>query len=444
MEAARVILHVDMDAFFASVEMRDDPRLQGRPVLVGGAGRRGVVAAASYEARKFGCRSAQPMVHALRLCPEAVVVAPRHATYVEVSRQVFDIFERFSPLVEGLSIDEAFLDVSGSERLLGTPRQIADAVRKAVREETALTCSVGIASVKFLAKIASGMNKPDGVTEIPAGKELEFLTPLPVGALWGAGPKTEERLAQRGIRTVGDLRRLGPSTLTSWFGAQGAHLYRLSEGIDERAVIPDREAKSISNEDTYAHDVVGVEALKRCLLSQATRVADRLVAEGLRARCVHLKIRDGRFVTETRQCTLPEAVDDHRAIYGAACRLLESVETEGRSFRLTGVGVAALEEASAPVQLGLFDAVGSRGRAPGGAAAAPLRKDSLQAVLSAVRERFGHQALFPGAAGSERRGGATGAISHTRGAPPAEQAENPGPDGPRKPGRRGDGGEGHR
>ncbi|WP_197041416.1 DNA polymerase IV [Chondromyces apiculatus] len=409
MAVQRAILHVDMDAFFASVEVRDDPRLRGKPVLVGGGGRRGVVATASYEARRFGCRSAQPMAQALKLCPEAVVVAPRHGVYVEVSQQVFDVFARFSPLVEGLSIDEAFLDISGTERLLGTPRQVAEALKAEVKATTALTCSVGIASVKFLAKIASGMNKPDGITEIPPGTELAFLTPLPVGALWGVGPRTEQRLEQRGIRTVGDLRRLGEKTLTDWLGAHGQHLYRLSAGLDERAVIPDREAKSISNEDTYAVDVVGVEALRQRLLSQATRVADRLVAEGRKARCVHLKIRDIHFVTESRQCTLPRPVNDHRAIYEAACRLLDSVETEGRSFRLTGVGVADFDAGSAPVQLGLFDAP----REMREIREAP-RKESLQEVMSAVRKRFGHQALFPGDAGSERRLGSSGAITHTR------------------------------
>jgi DNA polymerase-4 len=390
-----------MDAFFASVEVRDDPGLRGKPVLVGGAGRRGVVAAASYEARVFGCRSAQPMAHALRLCPQAVVIWPRHDAYAAASHQVFEIFSRFSPLVEGLSIDEAFIDLGGTQRLWGTPRQAAEAIRAAVRAETGLTCSVGISSVKFLAKIASGLHKPDGLTEIAAGSELEFLTPLPIGALWGVGPRTEERLMQRGIRTVGDLRRLGEATLVDWFGAHGQHLYRLSLAQDERAVIPDRAAKSISHEDTYAFDVVGVDALRQHLLSQATRVADRLVAQGHRARVVHLKIRDGAFVTESRQCTLPRPTDTQREIYAAACRLLASVETEGRGFRLTGVGVAGFESTTdAAVQLDLLTP-----------AAGPARGAALQAVMSAVRERFGHQALFPAAAGPERRPGTTGAIS---------------------------------
>lgn len=404
MTGPRAILHVDMDAFFASVEVREQPQLRGLPVLVGGAGRRGVVAAASYEARKFGCRSAQPTAVALRLCPQAVVVPPRHALYTEVSRAVFAIFERFSPLVEGLSIDEAFIDLAGTERLWGPPRRAAEALRAAVQAETALTCSVGIASVKFLAKIASGMNKPDGLTEIPPGAELAFLTPLPIGALWGVGPRTQEKLERRGIATVGDLRRLGEATLVEMFGAHGLHMHRLSCALDERAVVPDRAAKSLGHEDTYAVDVVGVPALRRCLLSQATRVADRLVAQSLRARCVCLKIRDGDFVTETRQCMLPRATDDYREIHGAACRLLEAVETEGRGFRLTGVSVTHFEAPNAEVQLDLLAQ----------ASEPPPRSAALQAVLSAVRERHGHQALFPAEAGSARRLGDTGAITHTR------------------------------
>ena len=320
MSAQPAILHVDMDAFFASVEIRDRPELRGLPVLVGGGGRRGVVAAASYAARRFGCRSAQPMAHALRLCPHAVVVAPRHAAYSEVSRQVFAIFERFTPLVEGLSIDEAFLDLAGTERLWGPPRAAAEAIRAAVVGETGLTCSVGISRVKFIAKIASGMNKPDGLTEIPAGSEAEFLATLPIGALWGVGPRTQEKLERRGVHTVGDLRGLGEAELTRSFGAHGLHLHRLSHAIDERAVIPDRAAKSIGSEDTYAVDILGVPELRRRLLAQATRVADRLVAEGLRARCVHIKIRDGHFITESRQCTLPRPTDSFRELHEAACR----------------------------------------------------------------------------------------------------------------------------
>ena len=407
MSAQSAILHVDMDAFFASVEVRDRPELRGLPVLVGGAGHRGVVAAASYEARRFGCRSAQPMAHALRMCPQAVVVAPRHDAYTAVSRQVFTIFERFTPRVEGLSIDEAFLDLTGTERLWGPPRAAAEAIRAAVHRDTHLTCSVGISRVKFIAKIASGMHKPDGLTEIPAGAEQAFLATLPIGALWGVGPRTQEKLERRGVRTVGDLRDLGEAELTRSFGAHGLHLHLLSHGIDERAVIPDRAARSISSEDTYATDQVGVPELRRHLLAQATRVADRLVAEGLRARCVHLKIRDSHFITESRQCTLPHATDSFRELHAAACRLLDAVETEGRSFRLTGVGVAQfsprdLAPSTAPQQLDLL--------APA-STTPPARNAALQAALSAIRERHGNHALYPADAGHQRND-ATGASTH--------------------------------
>jgi len=402
--APRTIFHVDMDAFFASVEIRDDPRLRGKPVLVGGVGRRGVVAAASYEARKFGCRSAQPMGVALRLCPHAVVLPGRHDVYERVSEQVFEIFGRFSPNVEGLSIDEAFLDMTGTERLLGPPRRAAEDLREAVRRETGgLTCTVGISSVKFIAKIASGRNKPDGLTEVPAGRELEFLAPLAIDELWGVGPKTAVKLREHGVHTVGDLRRFGAATLEAWFGEHGTHLHRLSHALDEREVISWRERKQISHEDTYAVDVVGEQGLHRKLLSQATRVADRLVRKQLLARRVQLKIRDTTFRTESRQCTLPRATDDARAIYAAACELLRSVELEGRRFRLTGIGVGAFEPEHRPGEQLDLPMDGPP----------PPTKD-LQRVVSAVRERWGHQALYPAEAGEQARPDSAGGVTHTR------------------------------
>jgi DNA polymerase IV len=400
----RTIFHVDMDAFFANVEIRDDPKLRGKPVLVGGVARRGVVAAASYEARKFGCHSAQPMAVALRMCPHAVVLPGRHEAYERVSEQVFEIFGRFSPCVEGLSIDEAFLDMTGTERLLGPPRRAAEDLRSTVRRETnGLTCSVGISAVKFVAKIASGCHKPDGLTEVPAGGELDFLAPLAIDQLWGVGPKTAAKLREHGVHTIGDLSRFGAESLASWFGEHGMHLYRLSRGLDEREVIAWRERKQISHEDTYATDVVGEEALKRKLLSQATRVADRVVKKKLLAKRVQLKIRDTTFHTESRQCTLPRATDDARAFYSAACDLLRSVELEGRRFRLTGIGVGAFEPAHRPgEQLDLpMD-----GKAP------PPKE--LQAVVSAVRERWGHQALYPADATEDARPGSAGGLSNTR------------------------------
>ena len=399
---APVIMHVDMDAFFASIEARDRPELRGKPLLVGGGGRRGVVAAASYEARTFGCRSAQPTAVALRKCPHAIVVPPRHTHYVEVSRQVFAVFEDFSPLVEGLSIDEAFLDMSGTERLFGAPRAAAEAIRRRVREETRLTCSVGIASVKFIAKIASAMNKPGGLTEVAPGTELEFLHPLPVGKLWGVGPKARERLEAQGIRTIGDLAAMGPDRLERQFGEHGAHLWRLTQGRDERRVTPGRDAKSLSSEDTYAQDLVGREEVERRLLAQSTRVADRLTRAGLRGRKVHLKIRDTTFKTESRQCTLDSPTAEATTIYAAAKGLLDKVAIEGRRFRLTGVGVSGFGAADQPHQLAL----------PGTedeGAEEQARSRKLQEVMTGVRGKFGGKALFPAAAqrGGIARGGRT-------------------------------------
>jgi DNA polymerase-4 len=403
---SRTILHVDMDAFFASVEAREDPSLVGKPVLVGGAGRRGVVAAASYEARAYGCHSAQPMAQALRLCPQAIVAPPRGRLYSAVSREVFAIFERFSPLVEGISIDEAFLDLTGTQRLLGAPRDAAEALRKEVRRETGLTCSVGIASVKFIAKIASGMNKPDGVTEVPAGGEIAFLDPLPISKLWGAGPKIQASLETRGIRTIGDLRRADGAGIEKAFGAHGRQLHRLAHAIDLRAVVPGRRSKSMSHEDTYAVDVIGVEALRKKLLSQSVRVADRLVARGLCGRRVHLKLRDSTFRTETRQSMLRRPTNESKLIYRKACEMLDAMEVEGRSFRLTGVGVGALEDDIGDPQLDLLDEVGGEERT------VEARGRAVQEVQAEIRRRFGHQALFPADAENAQSVQTTGAISN--------------------------------
>lgn len=402
--ASRTIVHVDMDAFFASVEVRDDSSLRGKPVLVGGVGRRGVVAAASYEARRFGCHSAQPMAVALRCCPHAVVLPPRFDAYAEASEAAFEVFGSFSPLVEGLSIDEAFIDMTGTERLHGPPRAAAEALRAAVHERTRLTCSVGISAVKFIAKIASARQKPDGLTEVPPGTELEFLAPLPLAKLWGVGPKTEARLREHGARTVGDLRRIPAHTLERWFGEHGLHLHALAHARDDREVLPGRERKQVSHEDTYGVDVVGEAALRRKLLSQATRVADRLVAKGLGGRKVQLKIRDTDFRTETRQCTLPEPTSEAKVIYDAVCRLLHEVELRGRSFRLTGVGVGQLVDARAPRQLDLLATVEPPQHERG---------QRLQGVLSEVRRRFGHQALYPAEAGSSERAGSAGGFTKT-------------------------------
>ncbi len=409
---ARTIFHVDMDAFFASIEIRDNPALVGQPVLVGGTGARGVIAAASYAARSFGCRSAQPTALARRRCPHAVIISPRHGYYGEVSRQVFEVFRRFAPEVEPLSIDEAFIDMTGTERLHGPPRVAAERLRAAVRAETGLTCSVGIATRKFIAKIASAEHKPDGLTIVAPGRELEFLAPLPIGRLWGVGPRARERLEARDVHTIGELRQVAPARLRRWFGEHGAQLHRLANAVDARGVSSIRVAKSIGHEDTFARDVVGRAALLEKILSQATRVADRLDAHGLRGRRVSLKIRDHHFRTESRQRTLDRPTAQARVIYRAARDLLDALGIEGRRFRLTGVSVSRLERADAPLQQALSFAQPDALAGAGSSAGAGGRGEKLQGVLSAVRRKFGHQALYPADAGRGERPGATGASTH--------------------------------
>src|SRR4051812_1643893 len=259
-ERARAILHVDMDAFFASVEVRDNPELRGKPVLVGHDGPRGVVAAASYEARVFGCHSAQPMAVAKRLCPQAVVVSGRQGRYREASEQVFAIFERFTPGIQPLSIDEAFLDVTGSLRALGPAEGIAAEIKRAVRAETQLTASVGVAPNKFLAKLASDLEKPDGLTVVRPEDVDRVLTPLPIGKIWGIGPKTAKRLNDLNVKTIGDLRRMSIEWLTERFGSDAEHYRDLALGRDERPVTPDRQAKSIGQEETFGVDVADRDA----------------------------------------------------------------------------------------------------------------------------------------------------------------------------------------
>jgi DNA polymerase IV len=384
-----------MDAFFASVEVRDDPSLRGLPVLVGYPGKRGVVAAASYEARKFGCHSAQPMAIALRKCPQARVVMPRHDRYVEVSRAVFEIFARFTPLVEGLSIDEAFLDLSGTERLHGPARNVAERVRATVHAELGLTCSVGLASCKFIAKIASDQNKPDGLTEVALGAEQAFLDPLPVRKLWGVGPRTEAVLKRYGVGTVGDIARLGQATLERELGEHGLHLHRLSVGIDDREVAPGRERKQVSHENTFHDDLTTRAEIEDWLLRQATRVADRLAAAGQRGRKVHVKLRDTSFTTWTRQCTLERPSAQTMEIFAAARQLVAKLEADGllrgRRFRLTGLGVSELIEGREPRQLELLDAREDP--------VAEQKGEAVQDVLSEVRRRFGGKALFPAGVG---------------------------------------------
>ncbi|NYD66524.1 DNA polymerase IV [Agromyces atrinae] len=339
------IMHVDMDAFFASVEVLKNPELRGKPVIVGGKGPRGVVSAASYEARKYGVNSAMSMGLALQRCPHAIVVPVDMARYAAISREVMTIFESITPLVEKLSIDEAFLDVSGARRLLGSPAEIGWMLREKVREQTGLACSVGIAPSKFIAKVASGRAKPDGLLVIPADGVLDFLHPLPVSALWGVGKVTEESLTRLGLRTVGDVAAMPVDALERSLGpALAQKLARLSRGIDPRDVSTTREEKSIGHEVTFTHDVTDPVDIRRALLRQSEDVAVRLRRAGLLGRTVVLKLRYTDFRTVTRSRTLGEPTDVGRRIYEEAVAAYEALGAAGERVRLIGVRAENLAE----------------------------------------------------------------------------------------------------
>ncbi|GGI47242.1 DNA polymerase-4 [Agromyces flavus] len=345
-DSATPILHVDMDAFFVSVELLRRPELRGKPVLVGGTAGRGVVAAASYEARRYGVNSAMPMSVALQRCPNAVVLRGDYRRYAEYSDRVMTIFRELTPLVEPLSIDEAFLDVSGARRLHGSPAEIAWTIRRRVHDETGLTCSVGVAASKYVAKVASGRAKPDGMLVVPAAETTAFLHPLPVSALWGVGRVTEESLLKLGLRTVGDVAAMPLDALTRAVGpALAARLSRLANGIDPRDVETRRVEKSIGHETTFDHDLVAPDDIARELLRLAADVGVRLRKAGLVARTVTLKLRYGDFTTVTRSRTLAEPTDVARRIYEEALVPLGELVGDGRRVRLIGVRAEQLRDA---------------------------------------------------------------------------------------------------
>jgi len=385
----RAILHVDLDAFFASVEVLDDPSLAGKPVIVGGTGRRGVVAACTYEARCFGVHSAMPSMRARALCPHAVFLPGRYARYSEVSARFHEVLHRVTPLVEGLALDEAFLDVTGAQRLFGTPRAIAEHVRAEVRSELGLSASVGAAPSKFLSKLASEAAKPKasrtgiaagaGVVVVEPGTELAFLHPLPVHALWGVGPATLARLARFGVETVGDLAALPLATVVSALGASaGQHLHDLAWARDPRPVEPDRAMKSVSQEETYAEDIFERADLEREALRLAEGVASRLRHAGVVARTVNIKVRYHDFSTITRAVTPATPVDTGVAVARLAVELLAGVETSP-GVRLLGVGASNLVDA-ATRQLSLDEGWGPATEA-----------------VDRVRARFGDGAVVPAA-----------------------------------------------
>ncbi len=377
-----MILHVDMDAYYASVEERDQPQLKGKPVIVGGSvDKRGVVSAANYEARKYGVHSAMPMVTALRKCPRAIVMPTRMSHYAAISKQIREIFYRFTPVIEPLSLDEAFLDVEGCEGLFGPPEDIAVQIKQTILDETQLVASVGVAPNKFLAKIASDLDKPDGLVIVDPDRILEFLEPLPISRLWGIGKVSQKSLHTVGIQTVGQVRRLSPEVLTGKFGEVGARLWNLAHGIDNRKVVPDREAKSISHETTFAVDIGDVEVLRAWLLELTEQVARRLRRSDLKAKTINLKLRFSNFETITRAKSLPEPTQSTNRVWEIAGELLDRIAID-REVRLIGIGVSNMSSGRRTHQQSLF----------GG----EKQDDQLDSVSDSIREKFGTKALKRG------------------------------------------------
>ncbi len=384
--ALRHILHVDLDAFFASVEQRDNPELRGLPVLVGGSGGRGVVAAASYEARTFGVHSAMPMSEALRRCPKAIIVSPTMGRYQEASTAFFSILEDFSPLVEGLSVDEAFVDISGTERLLGSPRDVAREIKRRVASEVGLIASVGIAPTKFVAKIASDIRKPDGLCIIGPTEVLAFLHPLPVKRLWGVGAVAQEKLAGMGLHTIGDVANYPQNILEKKFGvAQGSHLYALANGHDSRSVTGGHEAVSIGHEQTFSSDQSDIAFIENVLLGQCDKVGRRLRRHDLRARTAVLKIKYADFKRVTRRQTLDDPTSDSQVLFQTVRTLLRSLPIDsnrGRAgrVRLCGVSAANMENRHGPRQLGFHEEERAKG-------------ERLGDVMDKIKDRFGDLGL---------------------------------------------------
>jgi len=391
MTTTRTIIHADLDQFFCACEEQRDPTLRGKPFAVGGRPEgRGVVASASYVARAFGVRSAMPMAHAVRLCPELIVVRPNFPAYRAASQQVMERLHALTELVEQISIDEAFLDVSA----LGEPgEQVARRLQATVRADLGLSCSIGVATNKLVAKIATDVGKgmarsgaiPSAICVVPPGEEAAFLAPLPASALWGVGPTTAEKLAGMGILTIGDIAAWPPEDLTRRFGQHGEDLARRACGVDNRPIVTERAAKSISQETTFAHDVRDRTRLEQTLRVQAQEVAAKLQRKGLTGTSVKLKIRWPDFTTPTRQLTLPQPTDEAETIVEAALRLFNQIWPERQPVRLIGVGVSGL--GTPPRQLSLWDAPPPEEQA---------RQARLRAALAAVQARFGKDAARRG------------------------------------------------
>jgi DNA polymerase IV len=385
MAVPRHILHVDMDAFYASVEVLDDPSLKGKPVIVGGEAKaRGVVSAASYEVRRFGVHSAMPMVTAMRLCPHAVILPVRMSRYIEVSRSIRDIFDKYTTLVEPISVDEAFLDVTESARLYGGAEALGRAIKAEIRDKLHLTASVGVAPNKFLAKVASDLEKPDGFTVITPQTVHAILDPLSVGKIWGVGKTTERLLRSRGIETIGQLRAWPPESLRVLVGNYAEDLLALANGIDERPVETARDAKSISSEETFPKDIGDAETLLGVLLGQVEEVSARLREDGLRARTITLKLRYGDFRTLTRSQTLPEPTDITQTLWQEARKVFTRWKTQaGGPLRLLGFGVSGLDSGPGPQGMLFSDAEDDK-------------QKRLDQAMDGIRRRFGKDSVRRG------------------------------------------------
>ncbi len=367
----RTILHVDMDAFFAAVEQRDNPELRGRPVIVGsdpkqGKGR-GIVATCSYEARRLGVHSAQPISRAWRLCPQGVYLRPDMERYARASERIMALLLEFTDLVEQVSVDEAFLDVSGCRRLFGGGEEIAGKVKARILQAQRLTASVGVASNKFVAKVASDLRKPDGLVVVEPGTEREFLNPLPIGRLWGVGSKTEKALHMMGIERIGQLAVFDRAALIRRFGASSDHLWRLAQGLDERPVLPEEGYQSIGHELTFEEDTLDAARLHATLLGLTEKVSRRLRAHGVRCRTITVKLRESDFSTFTRRTTMTKAADTTEAMFPVAERLLRGLARKGKAVRLIGIYASHLQAVSGAGQLDLFDEGQNRNRKLAGA-----------------------------------------------------------------------------
>lgn len=427
----RVIAHVDMDAFYASVEAHDDTSLDGLPVVVGGPPeKRGVVAAASYRAREFGIHSAMPMARAVQLCPDLVRISPRMSRYREVSEIVMSVLKSFSPLVEPLSLDEAFVDLTGAERLFGSPRDAGTQIRAAVRAETGLTTSVGVAPNKFLAKLASDENKPDGLTVITPEDAVDYVQGLPVERIWGVGAKTAEKLHRLGLARTGDIASTDPSTLKRHFGLMGLRLHELAWGRDDRPVVAETEHKSVSHEITFAKNQRALELLQGVLNGLCSQVATRLRKHRMVARTINLKLRYGDFTTVTRQESLGHPTDDAGEISAVADRMLAlEREADQRAVRLLGVAATGLLR-RAQMNLDLFGGPGAVAENPGAAGGKVARVETGEADGGAARREALNRAVdkltTKFGEGAVQRGGAL------RGQGLGRDDENAGPDADRE------------